>query len=83
VFLRQDTASQVMIAPADASRPGILVGRRFDVDTEPGYGFSPDGQTVFVASSGEEPQFFDVATGARRNGPSTPSDCCTWQRLAP
>ena len=38
-----------MIAPADASRPGILVGRRFDKDTEEaGYGFSPDGKTVFV-----------------------------------
>ena len=83
VFQREDTAGQVMIAPADASRPGILVGRRFDLDTEPGYGFSPDGKTVFVGFSGEQPQFFDVATGASRTGPSTPSDCCTWQRLAP
>lgn len=80
---REDTAGQVMIAPADASAPGILVGRRFDLNAEPGYGFSPDGQTVFVGFSGEEPQFFDAATGASRSGPSTPSDCCTWQRLAP
>ena len=40
---------QIMIAPADASRPGILVGRPFDKNTEePAYGFSPDGKTVFV-----------------------------------
>ena len=74
-----------MIAPADASRPGILVGRRFDKDTEePAYGFSPDGKTVFVTFAGEAPQFFDAATGAPRTGPSTRSDeCCGWQRRAP
>ena len=76
---------QIMIAPADASRPGILVGRRFDKDAEePMYGFSPDGKTVFVTFAGEAPQFFDAATGAPRTGPSTKSDeCCSWQRLAP
>jgi hypothetical protein len=79
------TRGQIMIAPADASRPGILIGRRFDADTEePGYGFSPDGKTVFVSFGGEAPQFFDAVTGAPRTGPSTKSsDCCGWQRLAP
>ena len=81
---RNDTAGQIMIAPADASRPGILVGRRFDPNTEePAYGFSPDGKTVFVTYAGEVPQFFDAATGAPRTGPSTKSECCSWQRLAP
>ncbi len=83
VLQREDTAGQVMITPADASRPSILVGRRFDLNANPGYGFSPDGQTVFVGFAGEQPQFFDVVTGASRAGPSTPSECCTWQRLAP
>jgi hypothetical protein len=79
------TRGQFMIAPADASRPGILIGRRFDTDTDegPGYGFSPDGKTVFVTYPGEAPQFFDAATGAPRTGPSTRSECCSWQRLAP
>ena len=72
-----------MIAPADASRPGILVGRRFDLNTDPAYGFSPDGKTVFVTYGGEAPQFFDAATGAVRAGPTTKADCCSWQRLAP
>jgi hypothetical protein len=83
---RNDTAAgQTMIAPADASRPGILVGRRFDKTTEePAYGFSPDGKTVFVTLTGEAPQFFDAATGAPRTGPSTRSEeCCSWQRRAP
>ncbi len=76
---------QTMIAPADASRPGIPVGRPFDKNTEePTDGFSPDGKTVFVTLAGEAPQFFDAATGAPRTGPWTTSDeCCGWQRLAP
>jgi hypothetical protein len=80
------TRGQFMIAPADASRPGILIGRRFDADADsgPAYGFSPDGKTVFVTYPGEAPQFFDAATGAPRTGPWTKSaDCCSWQRLAP
>jgi hypothetical protein len=80
---REDTAGQIMIAPADASRPGILIGRRFDLKAGAGYGFSPDGKTVFVTYAGEAPQFFDSATGAVRPGPSTKAECCSWQRLAP
>ncbi len=82
---RNDTAmGQIMIAPADASRPGILLGRPFDKNAEGlGYGFSPDGKTVFVTSDGDVPQFFDAVTGAVRAGPTTPSNCCSWQRLAP
>jgi hypothetical protein len=80
------TRGQFMIASADASRPGILIGPRFDADADqgPAYGFSPDGKTVFVALAGEAPQFFDAATGAPRTGPSTKSvECCSWQRRAP
>jgi hypothetical protein len=80
------TRGQIMIAPADASRRGILIGRRFDADTDPGpaSGFSPDGKTVFVTYPGEAPQFFDAATGGPRSGPWTnPAECCSWQRLAP
>jgi len=78
------TRGQIMIAPADASYPGILIGRRFDADNEePGYGFSPDGKIVFVTFGGATPQFFDAVTGAVRAGPSAPSNCCTWQRRAP
>ena len=82
---RNGTAmGQTMIAPADARRPGILVGRSFDKNGDgPGYGFSPDGETVFVTFAGEAPQFFDAATGAPRTGPSTKSECCGWQRRAP
>jgi hypothetical protein len=82
---RNGTAfGQTMIAPADASRPGIFVGRQWNKNGDgPGYGFSPDGKTVFVTFAGEAPQFFDAATGAPRTGPSTKSDCCSWQRRAP
>jgi hypothetical protein len=83
VLQREDTAGQVLIAPADASHPGILIGRRFDLNKAPGYGFSPDGKTVFIAYSDEAPQFFDAATGAVRPGFATKADCCSWQRLAP
>ena len=80
------TRGQFMIAPADASRPGILIGRRFDADAdqEPASGFSPDGKMVYVTYPGEAPQFFDAATGAPRAGAWTESaECCAWQRLAP
>jgi Tol biopolymer transport system component len=80
---REDTAGQIMIAPADASRPGILVGRRYDLNRDPGYGFSPDGKTIFVTYAGEAPQFFDATTGVVRPGPASKSECCGWQRLAP
>ena len=79
-------SSQIMIAPADAGRPGILVGPSLNKNTNGNgfaYGFSPDGKTVFVTFDGAVPQFFDAVTGAVRAGPSTPSNCCTWQRLAP
>jgi hypothetical protein len=80
---REDSTRQIMIAPADASRSGILVGRRFDLDAQPTYGFSPDGKTVFVTLADDVPQFFDATTGAVRAGPATKSECCGWQRLAP
>jgi len=83
---RNDTVfGQTMIAPADASRPGILVGPRFDKNgnVEASSGFSPDGKIVYVAADGAAPQFFDAVTGAVRAGPSTPSICCSWQRRAP
>jgi hypothetical protein len=78
--------AQMMVAPADASRPGILIGRPFDVDADqgPASGFSPDGMTIFVTYPGEAPQFFDATTGVPRTGPWTTSvECCSWQRLAP
>jgi len=80
---RNDTAfGQTMIAPADASRPGILVGPRFakNGDAQASSGFSPDGKVVFVTSDNAVPQFFDAVTGAVLAGPTTPSICCTWQR---
>jgi dipeptidyl aminopeptidase/acylaminoacyl peptidase len=83
VFRREDTAGQVMIAPPDASRLGIPVGRRFDLNTDVNYGFSPDGKTVFIAFVGDTPQFFDVATGTTVPGPGSKAECCSWQRLAP
>jgi hypothetical protein len=83
LFQREGTSAQLMIAPADASRPGIPVGRQFGLDTNPSAGFSPDGKTVFIGFEGEQPRFFDAATGTSRTGLSTPADCCTWQRLAP
>ena len=62
-------ARKGMIAPADASHPGLLIGL-FDKDTEePAIGFSPDGKTVFVTLAGEAPQFFDAETGAPRSVP--------------
>jgi dipeptidyl aminopeptidase/acylaminoacyl peptidase len=83
LYQHEDSAGQVMIAPPDASRPGIPVGRRFDLNTDPAYGFSPDGKIVFVRFADDAPQFFDAATGAVRAGPATPAECCSWQRLAP
>jgi Tol biopolymer transport system component len=79
------TRGQIMIAPADASRPGILVGRQYyKTSVEPTYGFSPDGKTVYITFANEAPRFFDAATGAPRTGLATTSaECCSWQRLAP
>ena len=76
---------QIMIAPADASRPGILVGRLYDKNAEePAYGFSPDGKTVFVTF---EVKRRNSSTPPRERSAPVPrqsrSNCCSWQRLAP
>jgi Tol biopolymer transport system component len=83
VVQREDSMAQLMVAPTDASRPGILIGPRFALDSEPTYGFSPDGDSIYLDFPAATPQFLDVATGAIRPGPGTASECCSWQRLAP
>ena len=61
-----------MIAPADAGRPGILVGRRYDKDgEESGVWILAGRQDLLSTFAGEAPQFFDAVTGAPRTGPST------------
>jgi Tol biopolymer transport system component len=82
VFHREDWRAQLMIAPSDASRQGVLIGPTFGLDSNVAYGWSPDGTKVFLRTFDGTPTFFDAETGQQVPGPATPSECCTWQRRA-
>jgi Tol biopolymer transport system component len=75
--------AQLLIASIDGSSPARLVGPRFSIDAEPGYGFSPDGKTVFLAFRNSRPKYIDVATGDVATGPAPFSSFAGYQRLAP
>lgn len=85
VILGREDASvgQLMVAPSDRSEPGRLIGPKFSVRSEVGWGISPDGATIFLVVNDAEPVFIDVATGEVKTGPDPLGACCGWQRRAP
>ena len=83
VLQREGSVAQLLIAKRDSRGPSVLVGPKFGLDAEPGYGFSPDGKTVFLAFSYSKPWFFDVDSGTVTRGPSSLENLAGYQRLAP
>jgi hypothetical protein len=84
VLQREDgVGAQFLIASLDGSSPNLLIGPKFDWDSTPAYGFSPDGARVFVAFANEKPVFYDVATGTATTAPETIENWGGYQRLAP
>ena len=84
VVLQHETATaQLMIATRDRKGPTRLVGPPFSVDQDPGYGFSPDGKSVFLAFYHTKPYFFDVETGAATRGTTAIDNFAGYLRLAP
>jgi hypothetical protein len=83
VLQRESETAQLLITSRDGSGPGLLVGPKFALDQEPGYGFAPDGKTVFLGFSYTKPYFFDVGTGTTTRGPAPIENLAGYQRLAP
>ena len=81
VIQREDTQGQLLIGTLDRTGPTRLVGPRFDLDTDPNYGFTPDGNDVFFALPWDRPYLFDVSTGAGRRGPTSIENFAGYQRL--
>jgi len=84
VLQRESTSTaQLLITARDGTGTGRSVGPSFSVDVEPGYGFAPDGKSVFLLFSNSKPWFFDVASGTASRGADTIEDFAGYQRLAP
>ena len=79
---KTEVMAQLMVAALDESNPNLLVGPRFPVDEDPGYGFSPDGSRLYVLFSGQKPTYYDIATGAETTGPEAIENWGGYQRLA-
>jgi hypothetical protein len=81
---RQDLVgnSQLLVAPADASAPGLLIGPRFDYRHRVGWAVSPDRREVLFVSDSEPSQLITIATGAARPIQLSLPDAGSWQRLA-
>jgi hypothetical protein len=83
VLQRESGTAQLLITTRDGSGSGLLVGPEFRLDQEAGYGFAPDGKTVFLGFPYTKPYFFDVATGTTTRGPAIMENLAGYQRLAP
>jgi Tol biopolymer transport system component len=46
--------SQLMVAPADAKVPGVLIGPSYPYDAEHSFDISPDGSTILLYMAGEK-----------------------------
>lgn len=82
ILMREDSLAQLTVAPIDRSEPGRLLGTRISLQSETGYGFSPDGATIQLAVDGEQ-VFIDVATRQVETGGDRLSLFGSWQRRAP
>ena len=81
VVRREDEVSaQLLIASLDGSSPNFLIGPKFDWNSTPVYGFSPDGAHVFVSFPNEKPTFYDVHSGAATTGPEAIESWGGYQR---
>jgi hypothetical protein len=84
VLQREDgVGAQFLIVALDSSTPNLLVGPKFDWDSTPAYGFSPDGTRMYVAVANQKPTFYDVLTGTATTGPEAVENWGGYQRLAP
>jgi hypothetical protein len=72
--------SQLMVSPADASGPGLLVGPSYAYDVEHGFDISPDGSTIVLFMADEQARLIDIRTGAITNLSQMMDDPPTWQR---
>jgi len=87
ILAREDASmAQLMVAPIDRSEPGRLIGPKSSLQSEVGWGISPDGATIFLdvgADVGGTDVFIDVATGLVETRPDRLALLASWQRRAP
>jgi Tol biopolymer transport system component len=74
--------AQLVVAPVDGSRPGVVIGPDFSYMQDTEFDFSPDGASV-VLTLGGVTSVVDVATGEVLRTLDAVTSFPTWQRLAP
>jgi hypothetical protein len=72
--------SQLMVAPADANVPGVLIGPSYPYDAEHSFDISPDGSTILLYMAGEKTRLIDLGSGAITNLSQSMGDPPSWQR---
>lgn len=72
--------SQLMVAPADASAPGALIGPSYAYDVEHSFEISPDGSTIVLYIAGEQTRLLDLRTGAITILSQSMGNLPSWQR---
>ena len=82
---RQDSlgVGRLLVAPADASGPGTLIGPRFHYTVKVGWALSPDREKVLLVRTTGSSRLIWIETGATEDVPVTLPDVGSWQRLAP
>jgi dipeptidyl aminopeptidase/acylaminoacyl peptidase len=74
--------AQLMVADLSTDEPGVSLGQEFKVGDLAGYGFAPDGETVFVIPQDGPVQTIDIATGQVSVLDPAIRNVSSWQRLA-
>jgi hypothetical protein len=82
---RQDSlgVAQLLVAPADASASGTLIGPTFHYTVKVGWALSPDREKVLFVRTTGSTRLIWIETGATEDVPVKLPDVGNWQRLAP
>jgi dipeptidyl aminopeptidase/acylaminoacyl peptidase len=74
--------AQLMVADLSSEAPGVPLGQEFKIGDLAGYGFAPDGTTVFAIPVDGLVQIIDIATGQVSVLDPAIRNVSSWQRLA-
>lgn len=79
----EEGLAQLLVAPADATAPGTLIGPVYNFRHRLGWAVSPDRRKVLLVLNFEESQLITIGTGATTFSQLSLPDAGSWQRLAP
>ncbi len=74
--------AQLVVAPVDGSRPGVVIGPDYSYTQDTTFDVSPDGNSIVLTVDGVT-SIVDVASGQVVRTLEDVTSFPTWQRLAP